>query len=855
MSSAAADNRRNKAREEIVLNNKQLARMSSSAADRRRAREEYYRGNNNNNNDSSQIIMDSSQDRIGMVNLLSSASSSANNSVTSSSYHGGPLSVLSHVTEGTTETSSRNSSSGANNTNEPPESGGGQRQQSGGRDPSDREDHFRQQQRKNNNNYYQSDSAEDDDDEIRTLGTLATMDTQTFRRLREKRRKSKGSDTDSRSSATRGRTQRNDPPNISNGGNNRRVRYRGGGGGGHGRNSYDEDDYDDGESYDSRSMMTDGVSRFSRATHRSSSYHINRPHYPTSNQWQMGLIFALGLVLVIKAGIVEVKLEKAQLRGISGRGGDNFSHLNHLSGDDYYKSHAVDSSRSLEKEDETDAVEGGSLAETYFKKAVEKLENGGEGVNSPGEKPETEESLEELSEQPVQQQQVGQESHEAADEGNDISSDENDLPPPFGMEQQPRQQLQQQNPLEFLRSQSSLTQGVSQQDGQRQGGNNQLLLSQTHQQSDVQELLEQAQVQSQLAGKSPAEQQLLIDQFRQFLEGTNQQRGEQIQQPQQQNLFDHQQQQQQQTQHGHTPNQFELGHQQSPEYYQYGQVNQQQGQYLQQQQQQQQQNPFGQQLNQQNNQQYGQQPQQVQQQHGQQPQQVQQQYSQQPPQYNQQHYHPQQNLQLSQQFEPQLHQDVQQQVFAVQSTNYEVASQGNVVNAKLNAYGNESSNLSEYSPVGNVDAIDANTDLMSNSNQLGAEIGRNLSDEDIPPPPPPVDELNNRLVPFDVSRQPRFQGHKNADDQEGPDEHIQDVPIQVQPDVYGTLKEVEPLDEKPIESQLNPNLNNPDLNYKAYVVNDGIAFTNPRLWGAKTLTTPGLRSHLSKNDAKFAAAV
>jgi hypothetical protein len=100
-----------------------------------------------------------------------------------------------------------------------------------------------------------------------------------------------------------------------------------------------------------------------------------------------------------------------------------------------------------------------------------------------------------------------------------------------------------------------------------------------------------------------------------------------------------------------------------------------------------------------------------------------------------------------------------------------------------------------------------------------------------------------------------FQGQKEAeDDQEELDEDIEDVPIQVQPDVYGTLKEVQPLEEKPRESQPNPDVNNPDLNYKAYVVNDGIAFTNPRLWGAKTLTTPGLRNHLSKNDAKFAAA-
>eukprot|EP00984_Skeletonema_dohrnii_P036320 scaffold37170_cov194-Skeletonema_dohrnii-CCMP3373.AAC.1 len=139
-------------------------------------------------------------------------------------------------------------------------------------------------------------------------------------------------------------------------------------------------------------MMTDGVSRFSRATHRSNhrsnnnnnnNNNMNRSHSssPTSHQLQMFFIFALGLVLVIKAGIVEVKLEKAQLRGISERvrGGDGYSHLNHLSGDEYYKAPTVmnDARSVLEKDDERDVVEGDSPSEAYFMDAVEKLENGG----------------------------------------------------------------------------------------------------------------------------------------------------------------------------------------------------------------------------------------------------------------------------------------------------------------------------------------------------------------------------------------------------------------------------------------------------------------------------------------------
>ena len=138
-----------------------------------------------------------------------------------------------------------------------------------------------------------------------------------------------------------------------------------------------------------------------------------------------------------------------------------------------------------------------------------------------------------------------------------------------------------------------------------------------------------------------------------------------------------------------------------------------------------------------------------------------------------------------------------------------------------------------------------------NNNEIGAEIARNLIDEDSPAPLPPLDVLNNRLVPFDITRQPRFQDHKKAGDQEEPKEYEydEDAPTQAKPDAYGTLKEAQPVEEKPRESQPNS-----DFNFKAYVVNDGISLTNPRLWGAKTLTTPGLRAHLIKSDAKFAAA-
>eukprot|EP00985_Skeletonema_marinoi_P031977 scaffold37958_cov229-Skeletonema_marinoi.AAC.3 len=839
--------------------------MTSSAADRRRAREEYYRDHNSAHGSSDERV-------VGTVNLLSS-SSSANNSVSSSHHNGGPT-VLSHVTEGTTETSSRNSGGsgarsggGSNNTsnNDPPEIG--------------EDDHYYQEEPPRSNNYnnngYPSDSAEDDDDEPE-LRTLATMDTHTFRRLREERRKSKGSDTEgsTRSSTIRHRSQqRSDPRGINQ--RDKRVRYRGGGGGGHGRNSFDEDDHTDGGSNDSRSMMTDGVSRFSRATHRSNhrsnnNNNMNRSHSssPTSHQLQMFFIFALGLVLVIKAGIVEVKLEKAQLRGISERvrGGDGYSHLNHLSGDEYYKAPTV---MNAEKDDERDVVEGHSPSEAYFNDAVDKLENGG-GVYSQGEKEETEDGGEE--------QQAEQDLEEAEDEGEDILNEDN----PAG---------EQQSPLEFLQSQSqsSLTQDVN------------LQQQPDVQQQQQQQLLEQSQFQSQLAWG-------------------NQQSGEQMQQPQQQNLFVQQQQPQQQNvfaqqqlQQPQQQNQFgyqlnQPVQQQLPAHYQYGhQYGNQQQSFGQQQ------NQFDQQFNQQNYLQYGQQPQQLQ------------------PQYNQQQYNPQQNPQLPQQFEPQLQQDVQQEVFALQSSN-EVASLpgqfGNVDNANVNVNSDEPANLPDYAPVGNVDAIDTNTDLNTqqqynpqqnpqpqqfepqlqqdvqqnlqqevialqsnnevvsppdqlgnvdnanvdaNSNeaanvpdaidaantdrdQSGAEIDRNPVNEDSPAPLPPTDILNNRIVPFDVSRQPRFRGNRKADDQEEASEDVEDAPIQVQPDAYGTVKEAQPVQEKPRLRRPKPDPNNPDLNYKAAVVDDGIAFTNPRLWGAKTLTTPGLRNHLNKNDAKFAPA-
>jgi len=835
----------------------------------------------------------------------------------------------------------------------------------------------------NNNRHDPSDAVEDDEEELRSL---ATMDTNTYRRLREKRhKKSKESDTEKakgsdnegrdRSSTMRHRSQQRLDPR---GGRQRdtRVRYRGGG---HGRNSFDEDDHTDGGSNGSTSWMTDEGSRFSRSTNRSNR--LNRSHSSsiTSHQWQMLLIFALGLVLIIKAGIVEVKLEKTQLRGIRDRvvrGGNTNSHLDHSSGGGYFEAPTVMNARSLVEEVNSDAAEEDSPSETYFKEAVKKLENGG-GFDSQGEYQKTEDGVED--------QQIEQDLEDAADEGKD------DLNENYSTEEQQQQQpdLQQQ-------------------------------------QQQQQQLFDQSQ--TQLVGNSPAGQQLLTANFQQSFQGGDQQSGEQIQQSQQQGLFVQQQQQQpqpyQQTQFGYQQNQF--GKQQLPGHYPYGQQQAQYGQ---------QQNQFSQQINQQNYLQYGQQPGQVL------PQQVQQQ-----PQYNhQQQFNQQQNLQAPQQFEPQLQQDVQQQVFAVQSSN-EVASPpgqiGNVGNEYLNANSNEAANPPEYASVGNVDAIEAaNTDpnndqsdaetqlqqqfepqlqqdvqqyvqqqafglqssnevaspldqqignvgndyLNANSNeaaanppeyapvgnvyanevanadpnngQSGAEaqlqqqfepqlqqdvqqqaFGVQSSNEVASPPDqqignvgneganapdyapvgnvdaiesanadpnngrsdsetyrnpvaidsaapnPPTDILNNRIVPFDISREPRFRGSNKGDDDEDSKEAVEDVPVQVEPDAYGTLKEVkrdqqesrarqskaresrereasarqprtrEQSAREPRVREPRPDPSNPDFNYKAAVVDDGIAFTNPRLWGAKTLTTPGLRIHLNKNDAKFAPA-
>ena len=874
----------------------------SYTADRRRAREEYYRENSapGSSTEERQLGSDSTANYNHHV-LSSSLTTSADHSVSSSH---GPT-VLSHVTEGTTETSSRHSGGSSARSG----SGGGRsiNTASNNDPPEISEDHYYRERDDGNNNSHNnigSSYSDDDDDDEEELRTLATMDTNTFRRLREKRRKSKGSDTEgnstsSRSSAIRHRShqqqqqqqqQRSDPRGIHP--RDRRVRYRGGSSTGHGRNSFDDDDHTDGGGsyHDSRSMMTDGISRSSRSTYRSNhrsrnNNNMNHPHSPsfTSQQWQMLLIFALGLVLVIKAGIVEVKLEKAQLRG-----GDRYSHLNHLSGDEYYKAPTVVNGRSLEDgEDEGDVGAGeDSPSETYFKDAVEKLESAGGrgGGDSQGEKEEKEGTEED--------QQIEQDLEEGVDdEGEDIISNENNSAG--------EQQLQQQSSLEFLQSQSSMTQDVNLQQ---------------------QQLIGQSQFQSQLVGKSPTAQQLLMADFQKFLQGRS---DEQIQQPQQQNLFIQQQpqpNQQQQTQFGYQPNQF--GQQQLPGQSQY---HQQQGPYGQNQ------NQFGQQVvNQQNYLQYGQQPQQV----------LPQQFQQQQPQYyQQQQYNPQQNLQLPQQFEPQLQEDVQQQVFAVQSSN-EVASPlgqiGNVGNGNLDAIGNEPASPLDYAPVGNVDVFNVahadqnqaqsdaesqlsqqfdpqlqqdvqqqvfavkssnevasppdqfenvgDANLNANGNepasppdyapvgnlnvivdanadptyaQPGAEIDQSPVVEDSPDPLPATDILNNRLVPFDVSLQRRFKGaFKKANDQVDADEDVEDVPIQVQPDAYGTLKEsVQPVQEEPTAREPKPDPNNPDWNFKGAVVNDGVAFTNPRLWGAKTLTTPGLRSHLSKNDAKFAPAV
>jgi hypothetical protein len=901
-------------------------KSSSLAADRRRAREEYYRENS-------------------APGTLSSSLTSDNSSM-NSSHSGGPNNtVLSHVTEGTTETSSRHSNSGGSSVRSSGHNsiGGGGRSINTNDPPAISEDHYYRERNGDDDGTSRQSSYSDDydDDDEEELRTLATMDTNTFRELREKRRKSKGSDTEggnprsSRSSAIRHRShhqqqQRSDPRGIHPRENNRRVRYRGG-------NPPEEDDYTDaGGSYDSRSISTDGISRSTRSTYRSNrrsrsnnndGNNTNLQSF-TSQQWQMLLLFALGLVLVIKAGIVEVKLEKSQmLRGVGG-GGDRYSHLDHLSGSDYYKAPTVMNARSLEEgggggDDEEESDVGGgedssSPSETFFKDAVEKLESeGGGSVNSQGET--------EKKDGKEEEQQIEQELEEAINEGEDviISNEDNAA----------GEQLQQQSPIEFLQSQSSMTQDVN--------------LQEQQQVQEQQQQVDQTQFESQLVGKSPEEHQSLMADFEKFLKGRgDQQSGEQIQQPQQQNLFVQQQQQQQpqsnqqQTQFGYQSNQFGQQQQLSGQSQYY---DQQQGQYGGQIQ-----NQFGQQqVNQQNYLQYGQQPQQQVL-----PQQFQQQ---QQPQFNrQQPYNPQQNLQLPQQFEPQLQQDVQQQVFAVQSSN-EFASPlgqlgnenlnansyvranppdyapvgnsnaiidaayadpnrvqsgaetqfsqqfepqleqniqqevfavqpanevarlpdqlGNVGNDYLNANSNEPVNPPDYAPVGNlnaiIDAAYADPNSFQSSAEIdqgpvvedsGAEIDQSPVVEDSPDPLPASDILNNRLVPFNVSRQRRFQeGMNKAKDPEvdANEADEEDAPIQVQPDAYGTLKEEDPSvqEKKPTTArEPEPDPSNPDWNFKGAVVNDGVSHTNPRLWGAKTLTTPGLRTHLSKNDAKFAPA-
>lgn len=184
---------------------------------------------------------------------------------------------------------------------------------------------------------------------------------------------------------------------------------------------------------------------------------------------------------------------------------------------------------------------------------------------------------------------------------------------------------------------------------------------------------------------------------------------------------------------------------------------------------------------------------------------------------------------------------MQQEVFDLQ-LNDEVAGQPDQLFG--NAY-------PDYSPVFNANDVIDNDAAQSNEfvkAQVDTEIGRNLVDENAPSLPPTVDMLNHHSVPFDLSRQPRYQGYKQVDDvPEDTNEDVRDELIQVRSEVYGTLKEVQPIEKKPIESQTDP-----DLNFKAKVVDDGIGFTNPRLWGSRTLTTPQLRSFLEKNDAKFA---
>jgi hypothetical protein len=570
----------------------------------------------------------------------------------------------------------------------------------------------------------------------------------------------------------------------------------------------------------------------------------------------MMLIFALGCVLILKAGVVEIKLEKSQLRG--GGGTDKYSHLNHLQGSEYYKSptvvNAADSVRSLEKKEEEG--DGGGEAENYFKEAVEKLESGN-GVLEP---PRDDESGGDgLPETDQQQQQIANDEGEGEDDNNSPS-------PPQGL---------------MNESQSPITQDVNEMQEKSQN----MFLSQPQEEQSVEQLLEQSEIQSQLAGKSTAEQQSLVEQFQQFLKEQNRQSpGQDRQQQQQQNVFA--QQETSQFQQLASP---QLQQQQNPFEQQQQSLGEQFQQFLdpkvQQQSQspfQQNQNPFGQQLqtgqqllSSQNNNQYGLELQQQQNQLGMQPQNqyglqlnhqqglqqqgqigVQQQQLQQQPQQQPQ-YSQLQNQQQSgqiQQHGHQSHQLHQQQLSSQQYGQQQIQQQYDQQPQFQQQY-----NQQQFEPVlrqdpnNEVFAYAEDTAQATNQvivDQFGAETGRSLSDgRDTPPEPSsPVDVLNNRPVPFDLSHQPRFQGYgEMANNQKEHDnfEDIQDVPIQVQPDVYGKLKtEVQEVEE-------DVTRDNPDLNFIGKVVNDGVSINNPRLWGARTLTTPKLRQHLEKNDAKF----
>ena len=792
--------------------------------------------------------------------------------------------VLSKVTEGTTETSHRSRNSGKSKSSlssRSRNSGGSSANGYGSNnDPPDEieshyhnnhRQHHRDEEEHETNDVYPSASGSDDhqnnDDE--ELQTLASMDTSTFRRLREKRRKQRGNnnDTDSRGSgsssvrSSKGH-HREDPRGGKHQKNrNTRMRYRGS------RNSFDED-YD----HDERSAMTDGLSRFSRGSHRSNQYQYNMNRGPTSNQYQMGIIFALGLVLVLKAGIVEVKLENTQLRGIIGGGGggegDNYSPLNHLSGGSYYQKPTVVNARALEVDEENnDVIDEDSPSETFFKDAVEKLEYGEQDVGaSVGENDETEgyNDVGDLSDQ---------------QSGQDVVSNSSHL--------EGEQQLQQPEAIESETPQQS-------------GESSQPLFVQSQQQPGGQPFQEQSQ--SQFYASSPE----------QFPQGVNQPGAEYIQQSQQQNLFVQQQpqpQQQslfvQQQQQQPQPDQQQLYSQQYFNQQQAAQYGQQQ-------------NQFGQQLNQQNYQQY---------QQGQPPYYNQQLQS---PQQNlsQQQFDP----QAQQVFAAQPSgDDFTQPGQSPASENSDVdtsnlsnsAPAGNLGAVDANSVSGPNS-LTDYpppipqpQPVDNQVGVESARSLaelnpppsQTVDSQVAAESGQTLAEQNHQAPPQPVDNqvgvaidqnpavesppsilqpppvnnqssvnnvpaeespqvqapveqnllssdiLNNRIVPFDLGSEPRFRGQTQADTQGEVIEDVQHAPVQVQPDAYGTLKEVQPpVQGQPISREPNRDPNDINFNFKAAVIDDGVSSTNPRLWGSKTLTTPNLRTHLNKNDAKFAAA-